>query len=197
MVRSRERPRDAIQLVNELASEAIKRKSLKIDEAIFQKVMPSFSRSITDQYGEENRQEFPEAIMFVRSLAEAQADQGRFIFSAEAILDHFKRMLGRSGVTFNGVRLPNSDQTAFEVWRFLYASGVINARTSDESQPKGYSHLPSADDPFLVDRANWNRVQKYLWEVAPVYRDYLVDLANSQKGFSGLATKKKIKSRRR
>lgn len=196
-VRSRDRPRDSIQLVNELANRAIRDGKTKIDEGVFRSVMPSFSKAIFNQYGEENKQEFPEALNFVRSLADAHPDHGRFMFSADALLAHFRRMLGRSSVTFNGVGLPNSEDTAFEVWRFLYASGVINARTSDDTQPKGYRHLVASDDPNLVARSNWNNLQKYIWEISPVYRDFLAEITKENERFSGLATKAKIKKPRK
>lgn len=197
VVRSRARPRDAIQLVNELATEANSRNLPKITEAVFHTVMPSFSKAISEQYGEENRPEFPEALDYLRSMAEIDADHGRYIFSAERCLDHIKRMLGRYGATFNGVRLPNSDGTAFEVWRFLYASGVINARVSDVSEKDGYKHLDASADPYLVQSARWNEIQKHLWEIDPVYRDFLNSLTEEHEKSRGLPTKDRLLTNRK
>lgn len=196
VVRSRTRPRDAIQLVNELATEALEQRLPKINETVFQKVMPLFSKAISDQYGDETRPEFPEALEFLKSLSETEGDKGQFIYSAEKIQEHFRKMLGRFGATFNGVRLSNSDDTAFQVWRFLYASGVINARISDNTKKDGYKHLQPSNDPFLVSRSRWNELQKLLWEVDPVYRDFLSTLRQEQVGFSGLATKDRLKAKR-
>jgi len=196
-VRSRGRPRDAIQLINELASEAVVRKQQKIDQSVFHSVMPSFSKSVSEQYGEENRQEFPEALDYLKSMSESQADEGRFIYSADHILAHFIKMLGRFGVTFNGVRLSSTEDTAFEIWRFLYASGVINARVSDTSERDGFRHLQASEDPFLVTRSRWNEVQKFLWEVDPVYRDYLNVMMQERQTFDGLATTDRYKRKSR
>ncbi|WP_297341148.1 hypothetical protein [Pseudophaeobacter sp.] len=196
VVRSRARPRDAIQLVNELASETESRGLPKVDESVFHAIMPSFSKAISEQYGEENRPEFPEALNYLRSLSEIEADQGRYIFSADRCLSHIKSMLGRYGATFNGVRLPNEDSTAFEVWRFLYASGVVNARVSDSSEKDGYKHLQASSDPYLVQPSRWNDVQKCLWEIDPVFRDFLHMLSEERANFTGLPTRDKLKKKR-
>ncbi|WP_187431409.1 P-loop ATPase, Sll1717 family [Roseobacter fucihabitans] len=197
VVRTRERPRDAIQLVNELAKSASRNGLFKVTEGVFHSVMPSFSRAISEQYGEEVRAEFSEALDYLKSFSELEGDEGQFISSADLIKEHLQRIFGRYGLTINGVRQSQSESSVFIIWQFLYASGVLNARASDASQKDGYRHLQASDDPFLVSKRRWNEMQRYLWEVDPVYRDYLFILKAERETTTGLPTREKLKSTRR
>lgn len=69
LVRSRLRPRDAIQLINSLADKAISLGTPKITEDHFRAVMPSFSESRATLFGQEVERECPTALEIVRSFA--------------------------------------------------------------------------------------------------------------------------------
>lgn len=190
LVRTRERPRDAIQLVNELARTSINSNLERITEEVFQKIMPPFSKGIAEQFAEEVRPEFPEALEYLRSFAEANYSQGGFTMTAEETRDHFSRMLSRFGGTLYGSTLSQtSKDSVLAIWRFFYQTGVLNARGSDALQPHGYFHLDPADDPYLVTKARWNEVQSFLWEINAVYRDFLIDRKKALSSRTGLATK--------
>lgn len=196
LVRTRSRPRDAIQLINELATEAIRRGEERITEDVFRHAMPPFSRTVSEQLAEEVRPEFPQALEYLKSLADIEYSQGGFTMTAEETRTHFRRMLSRFGATLHGVSLSQErPESIFAIWRLFYQVGVLNARVSDTSKPQGYSHLDPNLDPFLVSRSRWNEIQGILWEVNTAYRDYLIEIQKELGLRSGLAQKPKGKRR--
>lgn len=198
LVRTRGRPRDAIQMVNELAKRAMERGADRIDEATFQLTVPPFSKSVTEQLAEEVRPEFPEFLEHFKSLAGVDFSEGAFTLTAEGVLSHFKRMLSRHGATINGVRLDqDAPESAFSVWRFFYQAGVLNARVSDSSMPSGFNHKNADDDPHLVTRARWNELQAMLWEVNTSYRDYMIEIQKEKTRYTGRPAKPQAGRKRR
>ena len=196
LVRTRERPRDAIQLVNELAVKSLHDKNEKINETVFQAIMPPFSKKISEQFAEENRLEFPQAQEFLRSLANVEYSEGGFTMTAEEVRKYFRKALSRYGATIGGVtQSQESPDSVFIIWRFFYQAGVLNARISDNSMPAGYRHLDPDADPFLVSRTRWNDLQAILWEINAVYRDYLIELQKEASFHTGLARKKNRRKR--
>lgn len=196
LVRTRERPRDAIQLINELAKKSMRENKEKITEDVFQSVVPPFSKSVSEQFGEEVRQEFPQAIEYLRSLANATFSQGGFTMTAEEAREHFKKTLSRYPAIMSGVSLSQeSPESVFTIWRFFYQSGVLNARVSDFSMPAGFKHLDPNSDPHLVARTRWNDLQAILWEVNTVYRDYLIEVQRDLNLRTGLPQKSKRRRR--
>lgn len=198
LVRTRNRPRDAIQMINELAKRAMDRGLDRIDETTFQFTVPPFSKSMTEQLAEEVRPEFPEFLEHFKSLAGVEFSEGAFTLTADGALKHFQRMLSRHGATISGVRLDqNAPDSAFSVWRFFYQAGVLNARISDSSMPGGFNHKNADDDPYLVTRSRWNELQGMLWEINTSYRDYMIELQKERALNTGLPVKRNNRKNRR
>jgi hypothetical protein len=196
LVRTRDRPRDAIQMINELAKRSIAAGLDRISESSFQTTVPPFSKSMAEQLGEEVRPEFPEFLEHFRSLAEATFTEGGFKMTAEGARDHFKRMLPRHGATLNGVRLDqNAPDSPFAIWRFFFQVGVLNARVSDSTKVDGYNHIDADNDPYLVSRSRWNDLQSMLWEINASYRDYLIEIQKEKATHTGLPVRTRSKRR--
>lgn len=197
LVRSRERPRDAIQLVNKLADDAIGRKVQKIDELTFHRVMPLFSAQRVELFAQEVEQECSPARDILDSFATTSFEDGRFIMSAEEAKTHFKNVMGRFAVTLHSRTLQQkSDDDAFSLWRFFYNANVVNARISDKTQKDGYRHGRPEDDPMLVSKPRWNDLQAMLWEINTAFRDHLVAKKTQEELRIGLP-KRAPKRRRR
>lgn len=191
-VRSRERPRDAIQLVNECIDKAGRDGKPLIDEPVFQSVMPAFSEGVAQEFAKEVKRECPQALEVVRSFAGVQYDSGGFTMSSQQALDHFKMILSRFSVTLYGISLSQQREAhIFELWRFFYLNSVLNARVSDATQPDNYRHLDAYDDPMFVVKPRWNDLQKVLWEVNTVYRDFLITVQAEDQRMTGLPTKRR------
>lgn len=196
-VRSRERPRDAIQLVNALARRAKEDSKSLVDEDTFQSVMPVFSERISRDFAKEVALECPVALEILRTLASIRFDSGAFAMSSDQALTHFRMVISKFSVTLHGFALNQTkDSDIFELWRFFYLCGVLNARVSDSGEKDSYRHLDPDKDPTLVSKVRWNDLQKILWEVNTVYRDYLITIGKEEAANLGLAVKRGAQTNR-
>ena len=193
VVRSRQRPRDAIQLIGSLADHALrKQKREKIDEETFHAVMPIFSERRANLYAQEVEDEFPAALEVVRSFADANYEDGGFRLTADQARSHIEKLNGRFPISLYGRSMrPHMDNDLFDIWKFLYISNFLNARVSDDRQKNGYRHIASSDDPTLVSKARWNEMQGMLWEVNPAFRDYLISRQVERAAMTGLPVRQK------
>jgi hypothetical protein len=175
--RSRERPRDAIQLINAIASYARKKRMSRIDDEVFAEVMKSFSSERVTFLAQEVELECSVAREIVRSLARLDFEYGSFKANPEAVRQHLSRLPSSFSITLYGKTLhPENDESAFSLWRFLWDNGVLNARVRDGTQKDGYRHLRPSEDPSLIAKSRWNEMQGIRWEINPVYRDHLIEV---------------------
>ena len=195
LVRSRERPRDAIQLIAKLASYALyTKKILKIDEAVFQAIMPIFSEERANLFAQEVADEFPAAMDIIRSFSDADYPDGGFKLDAMGAKKHLTNMTGKFKIEVYGrVMRQDREDDIFEIWRFLYNANFLNARISDDREKDGYRHIHADQDPMLVTKARWNEIQGLLWEVNPAFRDFLVSRQQDQNSRKGLPTRAKTR----
>ncbi len=191
VLRSRERPRDAVQLIQALARRAQARNAQKISEGDFHAEMPEFSAQRVFLLAQEVETECPEIREVVDSLADVSYDYGSFKITAETLRGHLQSVPSRFSTTLFGKTLkPNNDEDAFNLWKFLFELGIINARVADTSKKDGYRHITPSDEPGLVSRARWNDLQGMIWEINPAYRDFLVLKQEQESRRSGLPKKK-------
>ncbi len=191
-VRARHRPRDAIQLINSMTNRAVKDDKLKIDEATFQTVMPEFSKTRARFFAQEVEVECPQGLSILDTFAELPPDDGGYRYKAETVRDHLLKVPTRFSISLYGrtVSVDNPFR-AFTIWSFLYTSDILNARISDSKKSDGYAHLSPDDHPSLVNKANWNELQKILWEINPAYRDYLQSVQVAEADRTGLPVRRR------
>lgn len=192
LVRSRQRPRDAIQLVAALADYALHKRNIKkIDQETFQAVMPRFSEERANLFAQEVADEFPAAMNVLMSFADVDYSEGGFRLSADETRNHLKKLSSQFPLTVYGyIVRPERDDDVFDVWRFLYISNILNARISDDREKDGFRHLKASDDPMLVSKGRWNEMQGYLWEINPAFRDFLISRQADRRARTGLPTRK-------
>ncbi|MER0043406.1 hypothetical protein [Pseudomonas sp. MGal98] len=186
--RSRERPRDAVQLINGCAQRAILSGEDIITEDIFASEMREFSKVRARLLGQEVEYECPEMEKIIRTLADINYDQSSFKASAEVIKQHLEGIGGAFTVHLFGVtlQLSRNEDHMFSLWRFLYSIGLLNARISDQREKDGYRHIFPTDDPNLVSKIRWNEMQAISWEISPAYRDHLIDIKTQKNNQVGL-----------
>lgn len=199
VVRSRERPRDAIQLINKLAYTVRQQGGTRITESDFHRVMSEFSETRVTLLAQEAEQECPQIVEVVNALSEINFDVGGYKASAEQFRQFMRTMPSRFGVELRGRRLtPNDDNDAILLWDFLFELGVVNARVADNRQKDGYRHIMPREDTRLVSKARWNDMQGIIWEINPAYRDHLNRLrSESFAAKVGLPPAHQAKKRRR
>lgn len=189
--RSRERPRDSIQLVYKLADFALKNKDIKIIPASVEKVMPIYSEERVDDLKRECDLECPQIKDVIRSFSDIQYDEGAFTLHPQTTADFLNSLSSRFSINLLGKTIRHDDKdTVFSLWRFLHEIGFLNARISDSRKEKGYRHITPEEDPELISAARWNEMQSITWEVHPSYRDYLINVAKEKQFSFGLPRKK-------
>lgn len=194
LLRSRERPRDAIQLIHALADAALKRRIDKISELCLSDVMPKYSEQRTTYLSQEVEEECPQILAIMRALADIEFDYGSFKATTENVKRFLVSLSSRFSIQVYGVTLQEDEGSAFLIWRFLYDNGVLNARVADNTADDGFSHIQPSADPTLVSVTRWNDMQKVIWEINPTYRDYLIKLQAEKRTQIGLPPLKKKRS---
>ncbi len=192
VIRSRERPRDAIQLVNALARSARNRGANRITGQDFETQIREFSFQRIQFLAQEAELECPQVTDVVRSLASLEFDQGAFKITFEALRRALRRMPTERGINLFGRSLqPDNDDDALALLNFLFEMGVLNARVSDAREKDGFRHVSPSIDPRLVSRARWNELQAVVWEVNPAYRDHLSQVQRDQAAQTGLPPRRR------
>lgn len=174
VTRSRGRPRDAIQLLNMLATAALEHGSPKITERHLSEVIRTFSKTRADLLAQENELECPELKSVIKAFAPREIyDQGSFKMSTKSTLSHLKTIPSRFSTHLFGHALrQESNDDCFSLLTFLYRIGFLNAKLI---RPGGkYVHIDPTEKPNIATPAAINEMQSIVWEVHPVYRDYLI-----------------------
>jgi len=188
--RSRERPRDAIQLVNMLAKGALGPPANLITDELLATVMVPFSKQRASLLAQEYEDECPVLPNIIRSFARLDYTDGAFSANSETIRSHLRTLPSSFSIDLSGITIrPEEDQDVFRLWSFLYSIGFIYARVSDNREPKGYRFVSPSEDILFVHPRRWNDMQKALWEVHPSFRDHLLDVNKAENAQFGLPKK--------
>ncbi|MBU1042800.1 MAG: hypothetical protein KJ915_00155 [Candidatus Omnitrophica bacterium] len=195
--RSRERPRDAVQLVNMLAKKAIEPPVSKITDEILAKVMPIYSEERATLLSQEYEKECPSLNQIIRSFAKLEYDEGSFLAGSEQIKKHLSFLPSSFSIKLSGTVVnPDDDEQLFRLWSFLFSIGFIFPRVSDSRQSDNYRFINPSEDPNFVCSGRWNDIQKALWEIHPAFRDHLIAVQKDEQSQFGLPRKTKLKKRR-
>lgn len=195
VTRSRNRPRDAVQLLNSLASSAESRGAHKISQTDIDSVVPAFSKKRVEFLRNEAEEECPDVQKVVDTLANVAFDQGSFKASFEVIRGALRNVPGTGVTLFKRKLRVNDDDDFLLLLEFMFDYDILNARISDSRQKDGYRFIRPNDDPTLVSRGRWGDLQQIVWEVNPAFRDYLISVQDSHASRTGLASKPKGRAR--
>lgn len=195
VTRSRNRPRDAVQLLNALARSANGRGANKIDQVDIDSVFPAFSKKRVEFLRNEAEEECPDIQKVVDALALIPFDQGSFKASFEVVRRALLNVPGAGVTLFKKKLRPNDDDDFLRLLEFLFDYDILNARVSDNRQKNSYRFVRPSDDKTLISRGRWGDLQKIVWEVNPAFRDYLISVQNDESAKTGLASKPKGRGR--
>lgn len=168
---ARERPRDAIQLVKILADTAkAKPDRPLIGDAEADEGMKRYSRERVKDASDEFVRDCDSVAKIIETFA-----GGDFELAFERLRTHLKTVGSGFSVKIRGeVIKPGDDDDAIRLLQFLHEVGFINPRVHDVRQPRGFRHINFQDDPYFVQRSNWNNMQAATWEVHPAFRSFLI-----------------------
>lgn len=189
---ARGRPRDALQLLRELAIAATRNKDSKIESKHVERVMSSFSRKRVELLAEEYQADCPQLQEIVRGLKALE-----FVVPSNELFDHLAKLPATFSIQVRGQQLrPDQRTDVFTLWRLLHEAGVVNAVVSDEREARGFRHVNYPDDPELASPSRWNELSKVSWEVHPVFRQYLIEEQAAEAADLGLSVDELRKRRR-
>lgn len=192
--RSRERPRDSIQLIDKLCDFAISSKLEKILASHVEKIMPIYSEERVDDLKRECYLECPEIKEIIRAFHDVEYDAGAFSLLPQTMADFLNSLPSRFQIELFSKNLShNNREDVFLLWRYLHEIGYFNARVSDSRERLGYRHVSADEDAEFISASRWNDMQATLWEIHPAYRDYLIKIKNEKEFDFGRPTKKKRK----
>ncbi len=190
--RSRERPRDSIQLIYKLCDHAIRSKQKKVESGDVGNVMPIYSEERVDDLKRECDLECPQIKDIIRAFHDVDFDGGSFSLHPQSAVDFINSLPSRFPITLFSKSLSHGNaDDVFSLWRYLHEIGFLNARVSDSRERDGYRHISSEEDPELVSRSRWNEMQSILWEIHPAYRDYLIKVTKDKEFSFGLPKKRR------
>lgn len=172
---SRERPRDAIQLIAQLAEDAKLKKSEYITSSELTKVLPVYSEKRVDLLENELEFDCPSIRTIIESFVKVEWDEGSFTCSPELMRKTLEAIISVHHPILYGIVLQDElPKHVFELWRFLFIIGFFSGRRNDNREAKGYSHINASDNKDFVRLDNWNDMQKVTWEINSAYRFFIM-----------------------
>jgi energy-coupling factor transporter ATP-binding protein EcfA2 len=167
---SRERPRDAIQLIKNMIDRAKARGTDIIGSAEADEAMTIYSKERVDDLNNE----FAPDCSSIRQIISTFSDVA-FEADFEAIRRHVSSIPSSFSVTIRGEQLkPQDDTDAITLLALLHETGFINPRVPDARETRNFRHILFNDNPHFVKMANWNEMQGAKWEVHPAFRSFLI-----------------------
>lgn len=170
------RPRAAIQYLNRLAVHALSvRRSVITSEDVWS-CSAAFSEERILQLAREYEHDFPDAMIVYKTFAQLP-----FEIPTEAVKQHLEKIIGTSRIVLRGKQLSRTRvEDVFSLWAMLYETAFLNPYIPDANERKEYRHVLFQDDERLVSVNNYHEMQKYNWEVHPVFRSYLCTLLDEE-----------------
>ena len=173
---SRERPRDAIQLIKMLADHALKDGRTKISSQDVLSCAAKFSEERLTYLVKEYENDFPDAFYVYKNFA-----QHNFALPAEDVREILEQAIGFGHVQLRGEILSRArEEDVFSLWKMLHETGFLNPLVADDRRARDFRHINFCDDEDLVSISNYSEMCLYTWEVHPAYRSYLYTLQENE-----------------
>jgi hypothetical protein len=173
---SRERPRDAIQLIKNMIDCADKRNSQRIGSDEASLAMEIYSTERVDDVGNE----FSLDCENIREVINTFSDVP-FEMTFEQLRAHLRTIpsIGSTRIR-SSVMKPETDEDAIAILALLHECGFINPRFADLTKPRGFRHQLYREDPSFTKYSNWNNIQAATWEVHPAFRTHLIGVRTAR-----------------
>ena len=173
---SRERPRDAIQLIKNMIDCATQRESLRIGSAEAGLAMKVYSGERVDDISNEFSLDCKNIREIINTFSEID-----FESKFETLRAHLNTIPSIGTTTIRAsVMRPQVDQDGITILALLHEAGFINPRVPDKTKPRGFRHILYRDDANFVKYSNWNVMQSATWEVHPAFRTYLIGIQSAK-----------------
>ena len=92
------------------------------------------------------------------------------------MLEHLKKVPSRTSIKIQKKILqPDNQDDALLIWQMLYNIEFLTPRIVDNTRASLYRYVRPSEDETLVTWSRWNDMQKYIWDIHPCYRVFLMD----------------------
>lgn len=173
---SRERPRDALQLIKSMIEAAQAVPNAKIGSANANSAMPSYSNERVDDVVAEYSLDCPSIRVVLDSFAFLS-----FRLQFEDLRTHLLTVPSKATIAIRGISLrPGNDADFVRLLALLHEVGFVNARLPDSAAPRKFRHINYSDESAFVREGNWNNLQAAEWEVHPAFRSHLLALKDAK-----------------
>ncbi|MGQ4661470.1 P-loop ATPase, Sll1717 family [Lysobacter sp. F6437] len=173
---SRERPRDALQLIKSMIETANNDHHSKIGDKDANKAMSLYSNERVDDVVAEYSLDCNAIKTIIDSFAFVP-----FEMPFERLREHLGKVPGSASIMLRGVALqPQSDSDAIKLLALLHEFGFINPRLPDSTAARKFKHLNYSEESSFVRESNWNNLQAARWEVHPAFRNHLIAVKDSK-----------------
>jgi hypothetical protein len=173
---SRDRPRDMIQLVGEMAKTAKQAGRDQITSGDAERALHTYSMERARYLEAEVGSECSTFLDVLRTFSFMPHE-----VDFESLREHLSTLPSRFGVILRGSTLHPGEDSVIPLLQLLYEVGFLNARVPDPKRDREFRHVTFADEPYLVSKERWNDLQAVRWEVHPAFRTFLSD-AREQTG---------------
>ncbi|WP_292433580.1 hypothetical protein, partial [Methylobacter sp.] len=159
--------------VQQLIEKAESNESKKITANHAHDIMLSYAKKRIDNIENEYREICPQIKSIIK---DASTDT---LHSFGQLIEILKRCPSSRRIILDNIALkPNDNDSAISILHVLHMANFINARidlsiTQDEEE---YDHITFSKRPDLVSLDNWNEMQKYKWEIHPVFHQYVHEI---------------------
>ena len=173
---SRERPRDTVQLVQHLANKAKKANKDKIGNDEVESTASTYSHERFSDIVAENKDICDQIETIIRSFVNVD-----FELQAKEVLEHLKKVPSYTSIKIQKrVLQPGNQKDALEIWHLLYNIEFLTPRVVDNTRASLCRYIRPSEDTTLVSWSRWNDMQRYVWDVHPCYRVFLMDEYDSK-----------------
>lgn len=171
---SRNRPRDMVQLVQQLIEKAEDHGNGVIKAEDAYQIMLDYARERITNIEREYREICPQIKAIIRELStEKMYDFSELVKILKAVPSSRRVVIDSTALT------PDTNDAAIKILHVLHMCNFINARVEAENQESDYDHILFSQRPDLVSADNWNELQKYRWEIHPVFHPYIHEMKTS------------------
>ena len=182
--RSRQRPRNAMQMIGNWFEYCIDNELNYIDSNVVSNCMNKYAKNCVDDLVVEVEGECPQIRTIIDFFAKnpSKEDKGAYTYSSNEMLELVKKCHGYGVRLFSKTLHLQQRDGACRFIDYLFAIGFITAKVADATKPKGYRHIGSQENPQLLNNGSWIEIGKYSWQINPAFYDYLFPLYQTSKG---------------
>ena len=142
--------------------------------------MVAFSKERVEDLKSEVETECKNIEPIIRSFVTAKFDLAGFSMSAKSLYGVLRVPSVCPVTLYNHQLQQMNEDSAYELWKYLFDISFLGARLADGTMPKGFVHRSVHDDATLITKGRRRELDQIHWDVNPAYRDFLYDIRKTE-----------------